>query len=170
MDPVSANLRRLLAERDWTIHEAAQAVGVDERTLKGLLAGRGGKPQSRTLHRLSQGFEVPVEVFLLPPGGGRNVFDRETNPAVAQAIDREPHLFADWTADDFDELCSRFGSGGALTIEGTLVAAREMNRKRVALEHVSIILESGEADLMYALIETLGRRVIMPRAAPRAPD
>jgi len=43
MDPVSANLRRLLAERDWTIHQAAQAVGVDERTLKGLLAGRGGK-------------------------------------------------------------------------------------------------------------------------------
>lgn len=170
MDPVSANLRRLLAERDWTIHQAAQAVGVDERTLKGLLAGRGGKPQSRTLHRLAQGFDVPVEVFLLPPGSGREAFDRATNPAVAEAIDREPHLFSDWTIDDFDELCSRFGSGGALTVDGALLAARDMNRKRAALEQVAIILESGEADLMYAMIETLARRVIMPRAESCAPD
>jgi len=167
MDPVSANLRRLLAERDWTIHEAAEAVGVDERTLKGLLGGRGGKPQSRTLHRLARGFEVPVEVFLLPPGG-RSAFDRATNPAVAEAIDREPHLFADWRVEDFDELCSRFGAGGALTIDGALDAAREMNRKREALEQVAVILESREADLMYALIETIAGRVIMPRAEPCA--
>jgi transcriptional regulator with XRE-family HTH domain len=159
MDPVSANLRRLLAERDWTIHEAAEQVGVDERTLKGLLGG-AGKPQARTLHRLATGFEVPVETFLIPPGG-RAAFDRDTNPAVAAAVDREPHLFSDWTPDDFDELCSRFGAGGALTVDGALTAAREMNRKRIALEHVSVILESGEADLMYAMIDALLRRVLV---------
>lgn len=161
MDNVSSNLRRLLAERDWTIHEAAEQVGVDERTLKGLLGG-AGKPQSRTLHRLAVGFEVPVETFLIPPGG-RAAFDRDTNPCVAAAVDREPHLFAEWTADDFDELCSRFGAGGALTVDGALVAAKEMNRKRRALEQVSLILESGEADLMYAMIETLAKRVIILR-------
>jgi transcriptional regulator with XRE-family HTH domain len=163
MDPVSANLRRLLAERDWTIHEAAEQIGVDERTLKGLLGGRGGKPHSRTLHRLATGFDVPVETFLVPPGGGRAAFDRDTNPAVAEAVDREPHLFADWTVHDFDELCSRFGAGGALTVDGALSAARDMNRKRRALEHVALILESGEADLMYAMIDALSRRVVMTR-------
>jgi transcriptional regulator with XRE-family HTH domain len=163
-------LRRLLAERDWTIHEAADQVGVDERTLKGLLGGRGGKPQSRTLHRLAMGFDVPVETFLVPPGGGRTAFDRDTNPSVAEAVDREPHLFADWCADDFDELCSRFGEGGALTVDGALTAAREMNRKRSALEQVSVILESGEADLMYAMIETLSRRVIVTREEHPPPD
>jgi len=170
MDPVSANLRRLLAERDWTIQEAANQVGVDERTLKGLLGGSGGKPQSRTLHRLATGFDVPVETFLVPPGTRRTAFDRDTNPAVAEAVDREPHLFADWTADDFDELCSRFGAGGALTVDGALIAAREMNRKRAAMEQVAVILESGEADLMYAMIETLARRVIVTREERPPPD
>src|SRR5262245_57350118 len=45
----------------------------------------------------------------------RRAFDRKTNPVVAAVASAEPALFTGWGDDDWDELYSSFGTGGALT-------------------------------------------------------
>ena len=58
-----------------------------------------------------------------------------------------------------DELYSRFGTGGQLTEAGVLAAAQAMNAKREVWKQISVILESGESDLLSEFVELLYRRV-----------
>jgi hypothetical protein len=78
-------------------------------------------------------------------------------------------LFRNWSQGDFDELYSRFGTGGQLTEEGVLAAAQSTNVKRDLWRQVSVILESGEADLLSQFIGVLYGRVTAT-APPRDAD
>jgi hypothetical protein len=91
----------------------------------------------------------------------RRAFDRQTNPQVEEVIAEQPHLFAGWSEADFDELYSRFGTGGALTREGAAASARRMNRTRSVQEKVSLVLETHEAELLEEFVEMLYRRVMV---------
>ena len=64
-----------------------------------------------------------------------------------------------WSEGDFDELYSRFGTGGQLTEDGILAAAQAMNAKRDIWRQVSVILESGEAELLVRV----RRAAVLPR-------
>jgi hypothetical protein len=68
-------------------------------------------------------------------------------------------VFADWSEADFDELYSRFGTGGQLNEAGVLAEAEAMNATRAVWRQVSVIMESSEADLLAEFIELLYRRV-----------
>ena len=70
-----------------------------------------------------------------------------------------PHreLFDGWTEADFDELHSRVGTGGALTVEGTLDAVRQMNRKRELHEKLDLLLESSQAEVAAGILNVLYR-------------
>ncbi len=152
-DRTGENLLRLMAELGLSIHETAEKTGLDERTLRAILRG-SNRPHPTTLHRLAEGLGVRVDEFFVDPAQLLyRRFDQQTNPLVEEVIQKNREVFADWTEADFDELHSRMGSGGALTRNGTLEAAEEMNHKRQLHEKLSLLLESSQAELIGGIIE-----------------
>ena len=71
-----------------------------------------------------------------------------------------PGLFEGWTEADFDELHSRFGTGGPLTAEGTLEVVHRMNGNRQVHEKLAILLESSHADLVRGIVEMMYEKVM----------
>ena len=165
------NLRRLMARQGVTIEQLAGRTGVDCRSIRGILDGRK-RPQARTLHRLAEGLGVDADEFFVDPARLLyRRFDQQTNPEVARAVAGHPELFRDWAEGDFEELQSRFGMGGALTMEGVLEAARRMNRNRTIHRKLALLLETGQAELVARLIEAIYQTVVpgpeVPQEIPR---
>ncbi len=158
---VRENLRRLLTQLGWTLDEVAERSGLDRRTIRGILeedpppprpdpapAGPGARRrQQRAVSR-------PRSQLLY------RHFDRQTNPVVTEVVQERPELFAGWTEADFDELHSRVGTGGPLTAEGTATAAAAMNRNRSLHEKLALLLETGQAELIRAIVETMYDQVV----------
>jgi transcriptional regulator with XRE-family HTH domain len=156
------NLRRLMARLGLTIEQVVRQTGLDERTIKGILAGTNSRPHARTLHQLAKGLGVATdELFQNPALLARRLFDRRTNPLVDEVAAAHPDLFDGWTAADFDELYSRFGTGGELTVEGTLDVVGEINRRRELFEKVAVLLESGQADVLCGIVDLLYEKVLV---------
>jgi hypothetical protein len=88
-------------------------------------------------------------------------FDQQTNPVVSDVIETHRELFDGWTESDFDELHSRVGAGGPLTIEGTLTAVREMNQKRELHARLDLLLESSHAEIAAGILNVLYKRIIV---------
>ncbi|MCA9240889.1 MAG: helix-turn-helix transcriptional regulator [Planctomycetales bacterium] len=153
------NLRRLMARDGLTYDELVDASGLDARTIRGIIRG-DKQPHARTLQRLADALGVSTEEFFQGPGDlSAEAFDAATNPLVAQAIQHEPQRFAGWRWEDFAELTSRFGVGGALTAAGVRAQSDQINHRRELLRHLRIVLESREAPLLESLIELLYERV-----------
>jgi transcriptional regulator with XRE-family HTH domain len=152
-----ANVRRLMARLGLTQADVVAATGLDERTVRSLMRG-DSQPHARTLHKFAAGLGVEVDELFRDPRDGAAAFDRATNPAVAETIERNPRVFARWTAADFDELYSRVAVGGELTETGALAAAEAMNQRRELLERVAVLLETREADLLREFVAMLYRR------------
>lgn len=156
---IAANLRRLLVRQGMACEALAEQSGVDVRTIQRILAG-SQRPHHRTLHRLAAALDVPADEFFQEPSFlAHRSFDRQTNPLVDEVIAERPELFRGWRAADFDELYSHFGTGGALTREGTVATADRMNRKRKLQSKVALIFETHEADLLEQFVELLYKRV-----------
>ncbi len=155
---IAANVRRLMARDGLAYVDVVAATGLDERTVRGLLRGTN-RPHARTLHRLAEGLGVASDELFQPPLASARQFDRATNSLVEAVVADHPDVFDGWTEADFNELYSRFGTGGALSESGVLAAAEAANAKRTLLQQVSVILESGESDLLKDLVEALYRRV-----------
>ena len=157
------NLRRLMAREGLTLAGLVRRTRLNHRTLKGVLTGRQ-KPQPRTLHRLAAGLNVPVEELFQDPALLRHrIFDRQTNPVVEEVVEIHPQLFHGWTQAEFDELYSRFGTGGALTHEGARHVVTAMNRRRELLAKATLLLETSEAELLESMIDLLYRRAVVRR-------
>jgi transcriptional regulator with XRE-family HTH domain len=155
---VAANLRRLMARDGLTFDEVVAATGLDERTLRALARG-ANNPHARTLHKLARGLGVSIdELFRSPGQSSSRRFDRATNSLVEGVVGSHAHTFTNWSDTDFDELYSRFGTGGQLTEAGVLAAAEAMNAKRDVWRQVNVVLESGEAELLAEFVDLLYRR------------
>src|SRR4051812_8490657 len=127
---VASNLRRIMARDDLTFDEVVAATELDERTLRSLARGVT-HPHARTLHKLAQGLGVSIDELFQPVARtAPRQFDRATNSLVDSCVVQHPKLFRDWSQADFDELYSRFGTGGQLTEEGILTASQATNAKR----------------------------------------
>ena len=151
-----------MARDDLTFDDVVEATGLDERTLRSLVRGRNN-PHARTLHKLATGLGVEIdELFQLPGAAARQRFDRATNTLVENVVLAHPQVFERWNERDFDELYSRFGAGGQMSENGVLAAAQAMNAKRELWRQISVILESGEAQLLCQLVDILYRRVTAP--------
>lgn len=160
---VASNVRRLMARSGMTLQQVVAATGLNERTIKAIISGRG-KPHARTLHRLAAGLGVATdELFQNPSLLAHRLFDRRTNPAVDEVVKRSPSLFEGWTQSDFEELYSRFGTGGALTAAGTTQVVEAMNRNRDVHQKVALLLESGEAEFLMGLVDLLYQKIIVPK-------
>lgn len=159
MNDYAANLRRLMAREGLTLGDVVARSGLDERTIKGILAGVN-RPHARTLHRLAAGLGVdPDELFQDPSLLLHRYFDRRTNPLVEEVVEAHPDVFRGWTEGDFDELYSRFGTGGALGSDGVLAAAQTMKRNRETHRKLALLLESSHADLVVDLVEAMFQRI-----------
>lgn len=162
---VALNLRRLMARHGLTFDDVVKAAGLDERTLRALIRGTNN-PHARTLHKLAQGLGVAIDELFQSPGRVfPRQFDRATNSLVEGVVTDHADTFKNWSEPDFDELYSRFGIGGQLTEEGVLTAAQAMNAKRDLWRQVSIILESGEAELLAEVVDLLYRRATATTAS-----
>ena len=160
-DHARENLLRLMAVRGWSVREVAERTGLDERTIRGILGG-GNKPHPQTLHRLADGLGVMVDEFFVDPAQLLyRHFDRHTNPVVAEVIETHGKFFEGWTEADFDELHSRVGTGGALTVEGTLKAVCHMNHKRELHEMLDLLMESSQADATAGILKVLCDKIVV---------
>ncbi len=72
-------------------------------------------------------------------------------------------MFDGWTQADFEELYSRFGTGGALTSSGTAQVVMAMNRKRDVHQKVDVLLETSEADLVIGFVDLLYQKIIVAK-------
>jgi transcriptional regulator with XRE-family HTH domain len=162
-DHTAENLRRIMAEQGLMVKDVTKRTGLDRRTVLGILEGKS-KPQPRTLHRLAKGLGVAHDEFFLDPTRLLyRRFDYQTNPVIDDVARAHPELFSDWTAADFDELHSRFGAGGPLTVEGAVSAVRQMNRKRELHHKLDLLLETSQAELIEALLETAYQKTVVLR-------
>jgi transcriptional regulator with XRE-family HTH domain len=152
---VATNLRRVMARDNLTFDEVVTATELDERTLRALARGTTN-PHARTLHKLAQGLGISIDELFRPVGGSASRrFDRAANSLVQGVVHEHARLFKNWSEADFDELYSRFGTGGQLTESGVLSAAKLMNAKRDLYRQVGVIMESGEAELLSGFVELL---------------
>jgi transcriptional regulator with XRE-family HTH domain len=128
--------------------------------------GAVSSPHAATLHRLAQALDVPVAHLAcsepsVPPrtelkaGLDPVEFDRRTNPYVDVVRQQFPELFTGFTADDWEELYSSFGTGGALTEEGVRHAAALIARKRETLRRLSVVLETHLGAAAMAMVDSL---------------
>lgn len=160
---IAANLRRLMAKDGLTYDDVVAASRLDERTLRAVARGRSN-PHARTLHKLAQGLGVSVdELFRTPGPSPARQFDRATNSLVQEVAARHAEAFENWSDADFDELYSRFGTGGQLTESGVLAAAQAMNAKREILRQVGVVMESGQTELLAEFVALLYRRAVAKR-------
>jgi transcriptional regulator with XRE-family HTH domain len=156
---VAGNLRRIMARDDLTFDQVVAATELDERTLRSLARG-ATHPHARTLHKLARGLGIDVDELFLPIGlATPRRFDQATNSLVKGCVADHAEIFRSWSEADFDELYSRFATGGQLTEEGILAAAEATNAKRDLWRQVSIILERGEAELLSQFVNVLYGRV-----------
>jgi len=54
-------------------------------------------------------------------------FDKQTNPAVDEVAENRPDIFAGWTPEEWAELRSIRGVGGALTEEAVVLESEKIN-------------------------------------------
>ncbi len=166
---VAGNLRRIMARNDLTFEAVIAACELDERTLRSLARG-SSHPHARTLHKLAQGLGISIDELFQPvTRTAPRRFDRATNSLVDSCVAQHPKLFRNWSQGDFDELYSRFGTGGQLTEEGVLAAAEATNRKRDLWRQMSVILESSEADLLAQFVQMLYHRATPARQSGTNP-
>src|SRR5262249_13881292 len=148
-----------MARDNLTLEEVVAATELDERTLRSLARGVS-HPHSRTLHKLTSGLGISIDELFQPVAHiAPRRFDRATNSLVDDCVAAHAKLFRNWSQADFDELYSRFGTGGPLTEEGVLAAAQATNRKRDLWRQMSVILETSEADLLSQFVDLLYNRV-----------
>ena len=160
-DHARENLRRLMVGAGLSIQGVSQRAGLDERTIRGILNG-ANKPHAQTLHHLAAGLGVKVDEFFVDPAQLLyRRFDRQTNPLVAETLEQHGDLCDGWSEADFDELHSRVGAGGALTIEGTLAAIHQMNRKRELHAKLDLLLESSHAEVAAGILNVLYEKVVV---------
>jgi transcriptional regulator with XRE-family HTH domain len=163
---LAENLRRVMARQGLTIRDVVKRTGLDDRTIKAMLRDVDLRPQARTLHQLATGLGVDVdELFQSPSLIARRLFDRRTNPIVDDVAARHPQLFDGWTPDDFDDLYSRFGTGGQLTTDGALEAVQVINLRRAVFTKVALLLETGQAPVLAGFVDLLYDQIVL-RGAP----
>lgn len=77
------------------------------------------------------------------------------NPEIEYVRDANPTLFRGWSKDDWEELNSTFGHGGALTEEGVMEIAKQINWARPVRRKFEAILHSSHAQTLADLIDSL---------------
>lgn len=152
---VALNLRRLVAAAGMGLEEFCESSGVDPRTLRGILRMQS-KPHTQTVKKLADGLGVSVDE--LYRDDSRKSIDLSNSPVIATIVKTHPSLFAQWTDEDFEELASNVGVGGAMTEEGAIKIAEQMNVDRELVRKLRIVLQTHERDLIETMLNKMYQR------------
>ncbi|MCA9039744.1 MAG: helix-turn-helix transcriptional regulator [Planctomycetaceae bacterium] len=152
--------------------ELAKKAGISRTFFSNLQREKVRWPQPNTLSKIASALDISAqelcdcdderEVQLRlakDDNSGAAQLDRRTNPVVAEVSQASPELFQGWETQDWDEIYSSFGVGGALTEEGVQEAAKRINEKRELLRKVQVIFETHQSEELVVLIENLYRSV-----------
>lgn len=102
---------------------------------------------------------------LLPPSSTATSKKQElpegfaTHPMIEQARRDRPELFDSLTADEWQELATHRGVGGALTYEGVLHFAEKIQRKREVRRQFEVLLESEHFRTLAEFVGVLYRDI-----------
>jgi len=175
--PIGLRIRAACLEKGWDVGELARRAHISRTTLYQLERGMTGNPRTSTLSKIASALEIDpdeLDADLSIPAGcditsrryddtspnrRRRAFDRHSNPVVTEIGRQHPEYFAGWSADDWDELYSTFGTGGELTSHGVIETAKRMNRKRETLVQLSIVLETHLNEVASNLVDALYQMV-----------
>lgn len=160
-DELGRYLQDARLRRGWTLGELAERSGLSRTTLFQLERGTTNRPQLATLHKVAQTLEISLHELQRPHSESSagdspaTRFDRLTNPAVQEVAQQYPEVFRHWHAADWDELYSTVGMGGALSPEGALAGAAQINRRKRVMEQLQVVLETHLGEVAVALVERL---------------
>jgi transcriptional regulator with XRE-family HTH domain len=184
---LAARIRAECNRRGWSMGELAKRTGISRTTLFNVENSRTGRPHIETVRKIALALELPVEVLLgeesepvhRQQSSPRDVarqqaavqsFDAATNPAVAEVMREQPHLFDGWSPDEVEELESLFGTGGGLTPRGVELAAESINRRRETIHKLQVVLETHLSKQAMETIDYLYQQVQPPQMrAPESP-
>lgn len=166
---IAAHIRTECLRRGWDSGTLAQRAGISRTTLYQLERGRIARPRRSTLSKIAHALELAPEELLgsMTPDSpadspefhsdadAAREFDRRTNPVVTEVCIDRPELFRGWSAAEWDELYSCFGTGGQLTRAGVVETAQAVNRKRETQRQLEVVLETHLADVAARMVETL---------------
>lgn len=158
---VAAILQRIMETRRLSVDDVERRSGINEQTVRQLLRDDDTRPGVRTLQQLADGLGIELRELLPQAVTNRRRFDRRTNPVVDEVIATHPQWFDGWSTDDFDDLYSRFGTGGALTWDGAVASVHAINLRREMLTKVKLLLETGEADELVGTINLMYGKVVL---------
>lgn len=180
---IGKRIRLARLRKGWNQRELSERSKVSRTTLFQMERGAIPTPRAATLHRLATALELPVSYLnsdqpgefeqapLVPPSekiSAAEDFDRQTNPFVEIVRQQFPQVFSGFTSEDWDELFSSFGTGGALTEEGVRQMAEVIAKKRETLRRLSILLETHLGTAATAMIDSLFQliSVQIPETSP----
>jgi len=152
----------------------AQKAEISRTLFSNLKNGKTNWPHPETLKKIADVFEMscgelcdfssvhPAEEPWNAPSEESRLTDRKTNPIIAEVVRDFPELFQGWRQEDWDEIYSCFGVGGALSEEGVKQVAMQIDKKRELLRRVSILFETGHHDKLVNFIDDLYQSVQPP--------
>jgi len=171
---VAAAIRAGLMNNGWTQEELARRAKISRTTLHHLLQGETASPHMATITKIASAMGVSPESLCpdfvvrsaertLPAAGKshrsieqqKQTFDTATNTYISEVYCDNPQLFSEWSFEDWTELYSTFGEGGALSPEGVIAAAVLQNKKRDVIRKLQVVLETDYRDVATNLIDTL---------------
>lgn len=153
------NFRRELHRSGLSIEELSHKAAIDLPTLRRWRREGVAQPKHEHIEGLAQVFGL-ADPWSLMSGGAEHVrspLDRATNPMIQLICEESPELFDDFTTEDWDELYSSHGTGGALSREGVTLAAQRINQKREIRRKFEAVLETHHFRTLAALIDVLYR-------------
>jgi transcriptional regulator with XRE-family HTH domain len=168
---LAERIQHLRVERGWNVSLLAEKAEISRTTLHEIEQGRTRSPHLTTLQAVAKALSVEVadltaseslknhpRNFSAIPQGIRE-FNSVTNSSVSDVYEESPGLFSNWTALEWDELSSTFGTGGALTRAGVIATANQINEKRETIQRLHILLDTHLRELSINLIDNLFREI-----------
>lgn len=89
--------------------------------------------------------------------------DQQTNPIIERLRKDKPSMFRGFQAEDWEELFSIHGDGGALTEAGVEATAEHIKWKRGVLTKASVILESDHGETLAGIVDSMFKQATMKR-------
>lgn len=162
-DVFRRNFAICLERSGLAIADLAQATGIDVVTLRRWRSNGAVRPEHDHLERVGKALRLddPWSLFSRGPEHRRFEIDRASNPLVRDVAEREPALFEAFTPEDWDELYSQRGVGGALNEQGVRIVAERINRKRELRSKFETLLETHHFSTLANVIELMYREAVV---------
>ncbi|QDU60023.1 hypothetical protein Pan216_08600 [Planctomycetes bacterium Pan216] len=171
-DTFRRNFLAAMENSGLTIDALSEQSGVDMPTLRRWETKGVIQPKHSHLRSVARVFGLADPWMLLDPDAeispenapsSRNSPTRSLHPTIEEVRDDRPELFDAFTTEEWSELTSHRGVGGALSYEGVIHQAERINRKREIRRKFETLLESEHFRTLADMIDLMHRDVQLPR-------